>query len=1327
MANIDKIIATFERIYTKLSCMYCTNCGAKLREGAKFCHACGKPIARANQAARTVEARNRSTDDVSRTVKAQADKTAVKTEIKEKELDLAKAGAKQILAALKDRNINASATPGEVSCKSDAAQSAFMKMLKKGLICILMLVGFCFSSQAESIFRGLEMDRKIDSEKGITLMVTGFDNDVHVNGALNGNTKKGNTISVHVVFEPRYTNSNPRKSGTAYQQKLVFYIDAWSRKAQAWGDENKCTIMIVNKKTYTSDNGPIVVDASFEVDDYTTVNGYPTTQFTVHCEASTREYDDYKARFPESYPDPFSTIGNCSCRAQIYLPEDSDAGSSPVSSNTLDTEGIDGIVDIDTEADEETGENGWVVPAAVASGLAVGGLALKGRRKKKAAAKKSKKASKEEKKKSDDKQDEDEDDEEKATYEMRIRKDFGDTLTPGTAAQKVFARIVRIPKGGTATTDSGLTSKISITGDDYLNVSGQSLAGGYMSASVEAPQSGSIPDEAVVNFRLAGAGGSFTNRMHFKIAKSEILFFQENLTLPACSDEVWRLPFAVKGASKNANVEVCSSVLDKYDVKIEPGEKDGLFYAVIKEKSKDKKEAGTWEQFSLGIKVNDGKSELEDSLPLYRFHLGLKLGMGSTLPCYLQTDATGKTQVALTLADLVYYDWDPETNDIITVFPVPVKGTFKVSAKGEKEQGYLKKLDIDYRATATTTENGRRIEIAPTKGVLDPPTRFNATLSLVADCGNGREEYIEKEVLIASQPVRQNVTAAIYDEDKRIGDGLINIQSSIWDHGEYSRLFPLYKLIDVMLDGYDGAYGFDKHQVETVKDVYMRFLRGELAGANATAERVTLADEMRMFIDSFLQTSEEVENSMGFFTRMAVGVVTLGMSDVVFTSLQVARDMKATVEKGGGVYDVFVVGVKAAALEAVTDFDVWKGVGKKLAPKQFEAAAKSVENMTKQAREAASDYFSETIGKKTKGILENSKSVKSKVASQADDAIDAFRKHPEMSDLDKKLDQVYKNGQAHGKAKVDDLQAAQWLMENNPTPENVKLYKKKVLEIQRDKFAMHEMNKLADGNSTRAAFNKELDNVYKDVDDDVRKILKQQGYDLDEKPFAATSSNKTDLVEGKKVTFDRDVTYKTIDGKDVPQKAARDAYEKAFYKRTTGIDAPSDKAAREWAQMHDQSVVQKGSSVSYEGDLNPVIKDWDQKLTNAGRTGRVMTYKSTEWFMETEQLIWKANTLEDSGLRLDMLEQALSKRQEAARQMVKQFRYVHERDVAAQVKGVASKISERMRFGMEISSRLFSTGSDALTLQEAEAILAKNNLTLELLSSWLGKTLTVIG
>ena len=1268
--------------------MYCTKCGAKLREGAKFCHACGKPVAGVKQTSSTAVTENKAADGMNGTVKAQADKTAVKSAIKEKAVDLAKAGAKQILEALKDRDIDASATPGEVSCKLDAAQSAFMKLLKKGLMALAMF---------------LSLSQPLDAQTALSNKL----------GPFSLKWADDLTVSYSIEFEGASVSNNSFRSDIQY----------------------------------LSEDGRLVKD---------NINGYFTKDYvTVRLKAAPMSLPgDYKdlgysatvkyGKWGSSSEKEKQTSGwkplSQGIDAVFRIPvTDKESLLDLVVSIGLDFEGYiswsarshdfflaygksrDGI--IDTVAGGDSDENGWVVPAVVVGGLAVGGLALKGRRKKKAAAKKSKNASKDDKKKSDEKQDED--DEEKATYEMCIRKDFGDTLTPGDAPRKVFARIVRIPQGGTAATDSGLTSKISITGDDYLHVSMCGLEGGYVSANVDAPQSGDIPSEAVVNFRLAGAGGAFTNRMHFKVAKSEIIFFQENLTLPACSDDVWRLPFAVNGASKGTTAEACGSALDKYDVKIEPGEKDGLFYAVIKEKAKDKKEPGTWEQLSLGIKVISGAAEISDSLPLYRFHLGLKFAPHSTIPCYLQTSATGKIEVAKAYAQLAWFDWDPKTNDIVTLFPVPTD--FKITAKGEKEQGYLDKLGICCRATSTTTENGRQLEICPCKGVLDAPTRFKATISITADCGQGRVETASKEVLIASQPVRQNVTSAMYDEDKRIGDGLINIQSSIWNNGEYSRLFPLYKLIDVMLDGYDGAYGYDKHQVETVKDVYTRFLRGELAGANATAQRVTLADEMRMFVDSFLQTGEEVENSMGFFTRMAVGVATLGMSEAVFTSLQVARDMKATVEKGGGVYDVFVVGVKAAAWEALTDFDVWKGVGKKLAPKQFEAAAKSVENMTKQAKEAASDYFSETIGKKTKGILDNSKSVKSKVASQADEAIEAFKKHPEMSDLDKKLDQVYKNGQAHGKAKVNDLQAAQWLMENNPTPENVKLYKKKVLEVQRDKFAMHEMNKLADGNTTRATFNKELDNVYKDVDDEVRKILKEQGYELDEKPFAATSSNKADLAEGKKVTFDRDVTYKTVDGKDVPQKAAQEAYEKAFYKRTTGIDAPSDKAAREWAQMHDQSVVQKGSKVSYEEDLNPVIKDWDQKLSNAEHTGDVMTYKSTEWFEQTNDMIKKANTLEDSGLRLDILEQALSKRQEAARQMVKQFRYVHERDLAAQTKGAISRISEKMRYGMEISSRLFSTGADQLTLGEAEAILAKNDLTLELLSHWLGNTLTKIG
>jgi len=1238
--------------------MFCIYCGTKLRDGAKYCPSCGKPVKSSNKA-----------------------------------LDLAKAGAKQILEALKDHDINAPATAGELRCRTDAAQSVFMKLLKKGL---LGLVSFLFISS--SINATPELSRKLgpftveNSDMTYTIEFDG----ARVTGDMFTGGKK------HI-----------KADGKTVQTGIHGYFDK----------KNNVTLKFKVLEDKGNEEWNVTVEYGRWEDIVRRRNSRETENVTKVSKPLATGND---AVFKIPVPDEESLLN-----IMIRITRKSDEGYinwiQGGKEFYLEYGGeFDSVHD--SAADEEAGENGWLVPAAVIGvGAAIGGIALKKRRKKKSGGKKEKAAEKEKEKGKKEEKKED-DDEEKASYEMRIRKDFGDTLTPGAAAEKLFARIVRISSDGKEKTDSGLTGKIAISGDDYLRVGVQGMAGEYMSAEVEAPQEGDIPSEAVVNFRLAGAGGSFTNRMHFKIAKSEIIFFQENLTLPACSDEVWRLPFVVKGASGDSVVEACESCLKAYDVKIEAGEKDGLFYAVISEKVKDKKEPGTYEHYNLGVKVVSGAQEIADSLPLYRFHMGLRFRVPDSISCCLKPNAaSGKQEVVKNVAELIYFDWDPETNDIVTVFPVPT--AFKMTAPGETEQGYLDKLGITCKPTSTTTENGRQLQIYPVLGILDAPTRFNASVSLTADCGKGRAETIKKEVLITSQPVRQNVTAADLDSDRRIGDGLQRIQKSIWDNGEYNRLFPLYKLIDVMLDGYDGAYGYDRQQVDTVKDVYRRFLNGDLAGANATAESVTLADEMALFVDSFLKTSQEVENSMGFFTRMAVGVATLGVSDAVFTGLQVARDMKATAEKGGDTWDAFVAGVKVVAIEAAFDRGGEWALGKlgkaakKYAPDQYASVTKGAAKL----QDKAADYFSGFTGKKTGKVLEKSKGVRAKAASQADEAIDAFRKNPELSDLDCKLDQVYKNGQAHGKAKVEDLQAAQWLMESNPTPENIKLYKKKVLEVQRDKFAMQQLNSLPDGNSARATFNKELDSVYRDVDDEVREALRKRGYDMDDNPFAATSSNKADLEAGNKVTYDRDVTYRTRDGRDVPQSVAQEEYEKAFYKCTTGTDAPNAKVAEEWAQMHDQAIVQHGSPVSYEDDLNPVIKDWDQKLTNAEHTGKVMTYKSTEWFEQTNKMIHKANTLEDSGLRLDMLEQALSKRQEATRQMVKQFKYVHERDVAAQAAGVVSRISEKMRFGMEISSRLFASGKDALTLTQVEAILAKHNLTLELLSSQLGDTLVKIG
>ena len=999
---------------------------------------------------------------------------------------------------------------------------------------------------------------------------------------------------------------------------------------------------------------------------------------------------------------------------------------------------VDGnnLVEVTTVAGEDEGDDKgtgippWLIPPAI---LITGGEIIRRIRKNKGKDRKPEK-----------KEEDSEDKEEEkgpSSFNMILFKEFGNTLNVGET-YRVGVHIEEITAKGRHIDRPDLARQVKAQDGDNIRVVRSFMEGNRMMAEIEALNS----DEPGIYqgnmlFSFISASGAFRNKVVFSIMGNlKVIFGQDNLTIPACFDDEIDLPFIVVGA--NDSTEISLNLNEVYNVRLEPDGEPGIFHALIRERSKKKMEPGAYEPFFLNVKAVRGGQETVESLPVYRFHMGLALDLNPTLPCYLAVKETSRGKKELDGSDyevpkayghLAYFTWDSDTNRIETVNAVPTG--FRIEAAESKENEFLTQLGICCVPTSTITDKGRTLELFCGRGVLDAPTRFKATITITADCGGGITETVQKEIAIASQPVRQfrstEEAMSAYEADRRIGEGLINIQQWIFDHNEYSRLFPLYKLIDVMLDGYDGAYGYDKGQVDTVKSVFNRFINGDLLGANATPQTVTLADEMKLFCESFLQTSEDVENSMGFFTRLAVGVVTLGMSDVVFTGLKVVRDMKAEAERGGDTWDVFCVGAKCVTIEYLQDKAMEFGMGKlqdtiKKSPKvtgKIDAAKDALNRKIQDGK----NFFADITGKKTTKIIEGSKNARSRARIEADDAIGKFRKDPQMSDLDKKIDEAFKNGKKHGKAKVEELQAAEWLMESNPTPENIKLYKKKVLDVQRDKFAMQQLNELPDGARTRAGFNKELDEVYKDVDADVRQILSEKGYNVDKKPFNATSSNKSDLSSGKKVTYDRDVTYKTVDGVEIPQKTAQEAYEKAFYKRTTGCDAPNAKVAREWAQMHDQCVVQKGSKVSYGDDLNPVIKDWDQKLHDAKGTGEVMTYKSTEWFEQTEQMIRKANTLDDKGLRLDMLEQALSKRQEATRQMVKQFKYVHERDLAAQTKGAISKISEKMRFGMEISSRLFSTGEDALTLGQVEAILKQNDLTLELLSLKLGQALEKIG
>lgn len=163
---------------------------------------------------------------------------------------------------------------------------------------------------------------------------------------------------------------------------------------------------------------------------------------------------------------------------------------------------------IHTDASDDKGEMpGFVVPAAVALVVLLGGGAIIKKGKKKKAAKKDQT---ENQKGSEEDEDENE---EEVSYEMRVYKEFGDTIGVGDDAA-LYARMVAIYPDGSEKTDPSLTARINIYPKTYLSLTSKQMAGDYMGAVVSAPMADTIPEEAVIVFDLEGI---YKVEMNFKI------------------------------------------------------------------------------------------------------------------------------------------------------------------------------------------------------------------------------------------------------------------------------------------------------------------------------------------------------------------------------------------------------------------------------------------------------------------------------------------------------------------------------------------------------------------------------------------------------------------------------------------------------------------------------------------------------------------------------------------------------------------------------------------------------------------------------------------
>ncbi len=942
--------------------------------------------------------------------------------------------------------------------------------------------------------------------------------------------------------------------------------------------------------------------------------------------------------------------------------------------------------EIDPPAPSDPGENGWIIGSLIGAIALGGGLAAWNLRKKK----------KEEKEKAtpppvpvkqDTKKQEQEDEDEyneRCSYVMSIKKDFGDTFVPGDPPQTVYARIIKITPEGREMTEPTLTRMIRISGDDYLQVSPTTPYGEYVAANVLAPAIENTPLEAVVNFVMAAEGASFTNHMHFFVEGAEILFGQDNLTLPAGYEKTVELPFVVLGLGEDPKV-VASVEKGAYDVEVK--KKDGLWFAVITENKecpdfKNKLEPGQYGYYSLHIKASDAKGrEVETDYPLCRFQMGLTLDVkyikcfeeeydlknhlskrfiyernkdvspwNSNEPKYevkKMTPAETKTKLRL-------FEYDETTHQVLRIPAVPDE--IKFEAVEESKNPLVEKLGIDWEPRKDLDDGARPIIFRCIRGALDAPLRFKAKLTVKASF-NGRKYETEKEVMLHSQPVRQSKDMADgmgqLKEDERITEKLMSIQSAIFTRGYLKNLAPLDRYIQTMLDSYDDAYGYDNEQLRTVRRIWGGFLQGTVPGCNAETEPVTLGDELLMFFNAFMAKGKEVEDSLGFFSRMALGVITLGCSEVVFTSMEVVREMKDYMEKGGdSVFGAFCCGVKVVAREYIMEKATDLGMG--LLKKGATKVGLTPENLKAKAKEY---YGNITQGRQIKQGISDTKAAKANAKMKADQT-KAFTDGKRFDYDEIKMKKAEIEGLEIGKEKIENYRAAIEMLDDSP--KNLELKKKLALEIQQDKNAM---SLLADYDNkslidTRKKFSEMTQGMSNKADLEVRrKIAQDYGVPVEDiKTLNASSSTADALKEGKKITYDHDATfyYQDPDTGDVwyfNQKQTEELYNREYFKQANGFEAADQSIANRFAKKTDQTVIQSDWHPESYGNENYKIltdTDWDagaKKLADANRVGDAMTYKCNEWYQQGMKELANPETAA-SGI---------SKIREGCRQCVKQY------------------------------------------------------------------------
>ena len=985
---------------------------------------------------------------------------------------------------------------------------------------------------------------------------------------------------------------------------------------------------------------------------------------------------------------------------------------------------------------------------------------------------------------------EEEEDDEPDQLQMQVYKNFGDTLLVGDKGQQVNALIVRKPKKGPEYVDEKLTRQIQImSGDEYLHVEMGDIENGWKTAYVWAPEAENPPLEGIVKFVLANEGASYTNRLHFKIETLEVVFDPEqtNLTIPARHEKAEELPFALRGIDDQDVEEITVTITDQngnvtsdYGATIEPCNKKANlpYHVIIKDLLLDeKKDQGIPGKYANYIIKIDARSKdglkAHGEMPLFRFYMGLVLELSGEVGCYIEEYDPMKHEFnswfrwedkqyvrAQTHCRVRLYDYDERSRKLLVTDVPPEEVIFNVepikedakAQSGESVKNILDNIGLTLFGKPTPTGDGYNYIMYCKNGIITAPNRFNARASVKY----GKKEF-ERNIYLTSQPRRtSSEMEAGITKDRGLEERLKYLDEQITRTGTTMEFQSLTVAIQLMLRYYTEEYGLDERTVNGIIGEYSKYLRKRQITYNRlqaeSYAEMKDAEREAGFWD-WVENRKKAFDEMGFVAQLALGFLTFGAAEILTTSVSIMGSMKEYADKAEGELTwsgVFLVGAKEATLNYLQDRgmaaigSVASQVGKKFI--SVRAGGKSIGDSFSEAWKFGKERFTlknissqlkdgikaevNTV-KKFKSVISAKKDIQKaseEAATFAKELVSDAKYRISTGEKKPKYRRALEYGENCATQKVEDLRAAVELSLMNPTPENIQLKNKLVMEVQSDKLAMFKLNQVGEEFvPTRAVFNETITGVSNSVDDAVmRRLSEISGIPKDRIfPMNASSKQKLDLQMGKKVTFDRDITYyyKNAKGEWVyfDQKGTEALYNSELRRFLKEPDLNATK-------KYDHTVIEDilGHKESYGKDLKKMIDPEFRRLPldDPKKVSDAIVFKAKERFDTCRELLKQAENAANDTEMLKMQSKALSEMIEGCRQEVKTFDLLVSRQAARIDILGESKISGRLHAAVEVLRRMTENQTP---FERIEVALETIGYSVDSLAEDIGKLAISIG